>query len=118
MKAYLAATGGSAHRHGSMLSTPSVLRYCVTSALRVTLRYSWLRHRVTRYSREELRYSCVTALQHWLCPLAPHADMKSFEPWRLERLAASGFVWLASGRRLDVWASGRLGHVWFTSGHV
>eukprot|EP00966_Prymnesium_polylepis_P197907 4585807-Prymnesium_polylepis.1 len=38
------------------------------------------------------------------------------EPWRLERLAASGSVWQASGRRLDVWASRRLGHVWFTYG--
>eukprot|EP00966_Prymnesium_polylepis_P039739 922256-Prymnesium_polylepis.1 len=25
-------------------------------------------------------------------------------------------VWQASGRRLDVWASGRLGHVWSASG--
>ena len=40
------------------------------------------------------------------------------EPWRLERLAASGRVWQASGKRLaGVWASGRLG-VWGTSGHV
>jgi hypothetical protein len=43
---------------------------------------------------------------------------RQLEPWRLERLAASGCVWQASGRRLaGVWASGRLG-VWGTSGHV
>jgi hypothetical protein len=39
------------------------------------------------------------------------------EPWRLERLglrlaASVAGVWQASGRRLDVWTSGRLGHVW------
>eukprot|EP00966_Prymnesium_polylepis_P337277 7391973-Prymnesium_polylepis.3 len=46
------------------------------------------------------------------------AERCRFEPWRLERLAASGCVWQASGRRPDVWASGRhLVHIWFTSGH-
>eukprot|EP00966_Prymnesium_polylepis_P015366 355400-Prymnesium_polylepis.1 len=49
---------------------------CVTalqSALRVTAYCvtAWLRHRVARCSREELRYSCVTALQHWLVPSSP-----------------------------------------------
>eukprot|EP00966_Prymnesium_polylepis_P104695 2425302-Prymnesium_polylepis.1 len=61
-----------------MLRIDSVLRYCVTE--RVYTRYcvtAWLRHRVARYSREKLRYSCVTAFKIGECPLAPHADMKS-----------------------------------------
>eukprot|EP00966_Prymnesium_polylepis_P284229 6566030-Prymnesium_polylepis.1 len=40
----------------------------------------------------------------WSGPLSPGV----WNVW--PRLAASG-SWLASGRRLDVWPSGRLGHV-------
>jgi hypothetical protein len=53
------------------------------------------------------------------CLHHPRLAHLRFEPWRLERLAASGRVWQAclAGRLAGVWASGRLG-VWVTSGHV
>ena len=57
---------------------------------------------------------------HWESLLACLAFAALVEPWRLERLAASGCVWHAW--HLDVWAScvgrlaWRLGNVWFTSG--
>eukprot|EP00966_Prymnesium_polylepis_P049039 1134885-Prymnesium_polylepis.1 len=97
-------------------TAPGLSRPCVPSPRRSQLQRVRATRRATQRAsnKAHVRRPC-RARRPLFRSLVPKFE---FEPWRLERLAASGCIWQASGRRLDVWASERLRHGWFTSGHV